>query len=261
MGWRFRNSTPLVSPPNFTWAEVGAGNKAIFANAYNNWVPATGGVTGAGLLDLFDSFTYTSGGSPGQYQTYTLGGLTPGTVYQVRIYIRPWNVTGGSGRPLDLVFTNGATVTQPFGGLMEDRPGLVLNNDNNHSAYFLSYTYQAETTELVIKAEVHASSVDTPQSASGHFHLYGLSNEVVPPAGTALVITSFAWNNSGEFVIQFKGAPNTTYQVMKSSNLVTPFGPLTIPLTATTDASGVGQATIPSSEASEPSEFYRIQTQ
>lgn len=260
-GVAFQELNTLVSPPNFTWAEVGAGNKAIFANAYNNWVPATGGVTGPGLLDLFDSFTYTSGGSPGQYQTYTLGGLTPGTVYQVRIYIRPWNVTGGSGRPLDLVFTNGATVTQPFGGLMEDRPGLVLNNDNNHSAYFLSYTYQAETTELVIKAEVHASSVDTPQSASGHFHLYGLSNEVVPPAGTALVITSFAWNNSGEFVIQFKGAPNTTYQVMKSSNLVTPFGPLTIPLTATTDASGVGQATIPSSEASEPSEFYRIQTQ
>lgn len=260
-GVAFQELNTLLTPPNFSWQKVAPGNKNFVANNNNNWNPATGGLTGSGLLNLFDSFVYTDGGSPGQYQTYTLGGLTPGALYQVRLYIRPWNVTGGSGRPIDMSFTNGASVAQPFGGLMEDRPGLVLNNDNNHSAYYLSYTYVAQTTELVIKAEVHASSLDTPQGASGNFHLYGLSNEVVPPAGDVLAITSFAWNNSGEFVINFKGASSTTYQVMKSSNLVTPFGPLTIPLTATTDAGGVGQAIIPSSEASEPSEFYRIQTQ
>ena len=61
-----------------------------------------------------------------------------------------------------------------------------------------------------------------------------------------------------KFVINFKGAPFTTYQVTESSNLVAPIGPLAIPLTATSDAGGVGQAIIPSSEASGSSEFYQF---
>lgn len=257
-GVTFQELNTLLSPANFNWQKVAPGNKNFVANNNNNWVPADGGLTGAGLLNLFDSFVYTDGGSPGQYQTYTLSGLTPGTRYQVRLYIRPWNVTGGSGRPIDLSFTNGSTVQLPLGGLLEDRPGVVLNNGNNNSAYYLSYTYVAATTELVIKAEVHASSVDTAQSASGNFHLYGLSNEVAP-AGPKLAIIGVVRNSSG-FVIDFIGAASTTYKVTKSPNLITPFGPLTIPLTATTNSVGVGQAIVPPSEASEPSEFYRMET-
>jgi hypothetical protein len=66
-------------------------------------------------------------------------------------------------------------------------------------------------------------------------------------------------DGSGNLVITFIGAPNTTYDVTKSPDLVAPFGPLTTPLTATTDGSGVGQAVVPAAETSDPKEFYRIE--
>jgi hypothetical protein len=166
---------PALLPANFDWTvSVGTRNEV---NPINNgeWVAATGGVTGPGLLNLLGGFVYHSSGEPGGFQTYTLSGLTPGKTYHLQLYYRPWSVTSLSFRPIDLTFTNGATVEQPFGGLATDKPGIVLNNGNIHSAFALSYTYVAETTELVIKALVHESAM----VASGSNHLYGLTNEAV----------------------------------------------------------------------------------
>jgi hypothetical protein len=246
---------PISFPANFNWS-VSSGALAE-VNPINNatWVPATGGMTGAGLLDLFGGFTYNTNGNPEGFQTYTLSGLEIGKAYKLKIFVRPWDNVSASFRPIDFRFTNGATVDEPFGALPTDRPGIVLNNANNNSAYYVSYDYVAEATDLVIRARVHESALP----ASGSFHLYGLTNEIVP--GVGLVVTAVSRDGSGNFIIDFTGEPDTTYNVTKSPDLTTPFGPLTIPLTATTDGAGVGQATVPSAEASETREFYRIESQ
>lgn len=246
---------PISFPANFNWSVSSAALAEI--NPINNasWVPANGGVTGPGVLDMFGGFTYNTNGNPEGFQTYTLSGLEIGKAYKLKIFVRPWANTAASFRPIDLRFTNGATVEEPFGGLATDRPGIVLNNANNDSAFYVSYSYVAEATDLVIRARVHESALP----ASGSFHLYGLTNEVVP--ANALVVTSVTRDGSGNFIIDFTGEPNTTYNVTKSPDLTTPFGPLTTPLTATTNGAGVGRATVPSSEASETREFYRIESQ
>mgnify|MGYP000353078413 FL=1 len=75
-----------------------------------------------------------------------------------------------------------------------------------------------------------------------------------------LVVTGVSRDALGNIIINFVGAPSTTYKVTKSADLSVPFGPLGTPLSAMTNASGVGQATVPASEASETKEFYRIET-
>jgi hypothetical protein len=246
---------PISFPTNFTWAVSSGSPAEINPTVTNGWLPANGGVTGAGLLDLFGGFTYNTNGNPEGFQIYTLSGLEIGKAYKLKIFVRPWANTAASLRPIDLRFTNGATVDEPFGALPTDRPGIVLNNANNDSAYYLNYDYVAEATDLVIRARVHESALP----ASGSFHLYGLTNEVIPDIG--LVVTAVTRDGSGNFIIDFTGEPSTTYNVTKSPDLTTPFGPLTTPLTATTNAGGIGQATLPAAEASEAKEFYRIEDQ
>lgn len=178
---------PGLLPTNFDWTvSLGTRNEVNPVNN-NEWVPATGGVTGPGLLDLLGGFIYNSNGEPGGFQTYTLRGLTVGQTYHLKLYCRPWSVTSASFRPIDLTFTNGATVEQPFGALATDRPGIVLNNANIHGAFALGYTYVAESTELVIKALIHESAM----AASGSNHLYGLTNEVVSASDYATWAASF----------------------------------------------------------------------
>jgi hypothetical protein len=67
------------------------------------------------------------------------------------------------------------------------------------------------------------------------------------------------FDGGGNFIIDFRGKAETDYEVKKSADLTAPFVPLTVPLTITTDAAGLGQAIVPASEASEPSEFYRLE--
>lgn len=256
--------TNVLTPPNFAWTPVNATNNGSrdFINDNNGeWVPATGGVTGSGLLSLFDSFTYAGNGAAvgTSKQTYTLSGLTPGESYQLRIYIRMWDENPlGSKRPVDFVFKNGAeTPVRPFQTLYEDRADIMLGSSNIHEAYYLSFDYVAQGTSLVIDAEIPASNVFIADS--GSFHLYGLTNELTSQPAPAMAITGVSRNQLGNIIINFTGEPNTVYNVTKSPNLTTPFGPLTTPLTATTNGSGIGQATVPASEASEAREFYRIE--
>ena len=243
-----------ATPVNFNWLISSGAKGEIDPIRNEDWVPANGGVTGPGLLDLFGGFTYAVVGNPGVTQTYVLSGLTVGQSYKFKLFVRKWD-TEGSGRPIDLVFTNGATIDHPFGAFLADRPGIVLNNGNDDSAYYISYTYVAEATELVVEAPIHTSAA----AASGSFHMYGMTNEVVGPPSTELKITSVTRTPGGDIVINFTGAAATQYDVTKSADLTTAFGPLATPLTATTNSSGIGQVQIPASEASEAQEFYRIE--
>jgi hypothetical protein len=258
-GVAFSELSTLVTAENLTWSTNGFSVNHIAPINNGEWLPANGGVTEAGLQGLLGGFTYSGNGDlAGRSQTFTLSGLTPGTTYDFRLYLRPWGVLEtGTRRPIDFTFTNGGQVEMPFGALIVDRPGIVLGNGNIDSAYYLSFTYTAEGTELTVEAKVPDSAV----GASGSFHMYGLTNEVVPVPAGDLAITGVSRDGGGNIVIDFTGAANTTYDVTRSPDLSTPFGPLTEPLTATTNGAGVGQAIVPATEASESTEFYRIEDQ
>jgi hypothetical protein len=160
------------TPANFDWNANGY-NKNQVTDNNGDWVPATGGVTGPGLIDLLDSFTY-SGNGPNfpASQTFTLSGLTPGTLYDARAYVRIWD-TEGSGRPIIFTFTNGAEV-DTSDPIPEDRPSL-LGMPSDHSAFYVNYRYTAQTDQVTIDCAV-VEGIEN----SGSFHLYALSNEVVP---------------------------------------------------------------------------------
>lgn len=166
-----------TTPANFTWTS--AGGKGEVVNNNNTWVPANGGVTGAGLQSLLGSLTYAPlGSNSGSSQTFTLSGLVVGTIYDTRLYIRSWD-TGGSGRPIDLTAINGAE-NNSF-SILEDRPGDVLGTGNVDQAYYINYRFTSQGTSLDINATVPA----TAAANSGSFHVYGLTNQVVPePAST-----------------------------------------------------------------------------
>jgi hypothetical protein len=173
------------TPANFNW-DTGGTNKNVIACCNNgDWVPATGGVTGPDLVTLLGSFTYSGNGDGNpSTQTFTLSGLTPGTTYDARLYVRIWD-TEGSGRPIDMTFTNGAEVDS-YLGLMEDRAASVLGGGaSEHSAYYVNYRYTAEAEELSI-----ANLVVGPPP-SGSFHMYALTNEVVPEP-SSIVLTGIA---------------------------------------------------------------------
>lgn len=174
------NST--TTPTNFTW--VSAGGKGEVVNNNNNWTPASGGVTGPGLLSLLGSLSYApTGAAPGSFQTYTLSGLNVGTIYDTRIYLRSWDTAlTSSGRPADLTMTNGAE-SNPF-SLMEDNPGTVLGTGNINQAYYLNYRFTAQTTSLVLTATVPTGA----PANSGSFHIYGITNQAVPEPASGLIL-------------------------------------------------------------------------
>jgi hypothetical protein len=170
--------TPEATPPNFSW-DTGELNKNSLAGNFGDW-PDGGSVTGPEIIELLRDFTYSSNGAnqPAS-QTFTLSGLTPGVMYDMRLYIRPWD-TEGSGRPIDFTVTNGDEVDTTSG--LQDRPGTVLGTGDELSAYYLSYAYTAQTDQLLLNTAVGSDLQD-----SGSFHLYGLTNQVVPEPGTALL--------------------------------------------------------------------------
>ena len=180
-GVNFEQLSSFATPLSFSWSSTGLQNEIIDGNG--EWNPAAGGVTGTGLVDLLESFTYASlGADPGQSQTFTLSGLTPGTTYETRLYMRVWDLEA-SGRPIDLTFTHG-TESNLYSGLLEDRPGTVLGTNNQHHAYFLEYEFTARANNLVIDATVPA----TAPVGSGSFHLYALTNQVIPEPSTTICL-------------------------------------------------------------------------
>ncbi len=174
-----------TTPANFDWNTNGFLKNQIACCNNGDWNPAAGGATGPDLINLLGSFTFSSDGdgNPAS-QTFTLSGLTPGETYDARMYVRVWD-TEGSGRPVDITYTNGAEVDST-GPAPEDRPSLV-GLPSDQSAYYVNYQYTAQTSELVIDALV------VEPAPSGSFHMYALSNEIVPePSSLGLAALAVA---------------------------------------------------------------------
>jgi hypothetical protein len=191
-GVTFDVLTVAAPVADFTWTAninettLAARNEIVdgITPAGNTWQPGVSDVTGAGLTELLRGFTYAStADQPGRSQRWVLSNLTPGQAYEARLYIRPWAPLAGSGRPLSLTFSNGTQTVNAY--VLEDRPGLMLNNGNPHSAFSLSFPYTAEGTELIIDTQVPPTTLPI----SGSWHLYGLTNEGIGLVPEAFEIT------------------------------------------------------------------------
>lgn len=253
-GVSFDALSPTLLPTNIIWDTLGQSQNQVLNNN-GDWNAVAAGVS-PNVEALLGSFTYSGDGpNPGNSQRFTLTGLSPGASYDLRIYSRLWD-TEGSGRSSDLVFTNGDDTVRPFGFLPLDRPGVLTRSGIQSDAYYLTYQYIAQTTELIIAATVPPCAPGN----SGSFHMYALSNEIASgaPLGQILV-TNQVFLSDGRYAIGFQGKPQTTYQVAKSSDLIGDFLPLDPPLAITTDVEGNGQAIIPAIQTTAPREFYRLE--
>ncbi|CAN5175622.1 hypothetical protein BH23VER1_BH23VER1_09770 [soil metagenome] len=211
----FEELNPFLIPINFFWDAPG--NMAeIEPTTLGDWNPSAGNLTGFGLLELFGGFTYSpDGAGPGSTQTFTLTGLTLGQAYDLRLYIRIWD-TEGSGRPIELALTNGATqrLISPPGGFPQDRPDFILGLTSGDQAYIMSYPYVAESTEIILGANVPTSA----PANSGSFHLYGLSNQV-SGVSAPFRILSISRDPDGNATLVFQSSPGQQFDIEVSTTL------------------------------------------
>jgi hypothetical protein len=204
-----------ATPPNFAW-DGRAGGKNIIGPGINNgtWNPDAGNVANVtGLRQMLGTFTYSGlGAAPGNSQQFTLSALEPGLTYELRLFIRKWD--NGTVRPASLKFTNGAQVTSFY--ILEDRPGTVLGNGNDDSAYYISYTYVAQSATLSIETTVPAVS-----TGNGSFHMYGLTNrEASEPK--PLDFTSIVREPDGSSIeLTWNSRPGRLYKVEFATDLQT----------------------------------------
>ena len=241
-----------TTPANFEWNGF-SGGKNIIGPAINNadWNPAAGNVTGDGNLQMFGTFTYSGGGAGvGSTQRFTLSGLQAGLSYELRLYIRKWATS--TVRPEALKFTNGAQVTDYF--ILEDRPGTVLGNGNDDSAYYIQFTYVAEGTSLLIDA-----TVPNVASADGSFHMYGLTNRVASPPAPPLEFASIVRAPNGSSVtLTIASQPGRTYAVDYSTALTATGQPGGwVQLTGGIPSAGSQTVYVDMVASNFPSAFYR----
>jgi len=135
-----------------------------------------------GLADLMTDMYYNGNNTPGGTTTWTLSGLMAGVTYDTRIYTRAWSGSAGS-RDSTIVFDPDGlgAVSDSTGVISEDNAaGTTPGFDNFNDAYYINYRFTAVANEdLVITA--------TQAGSNSSWHLYGISNQVVPePATLAL---------------------------------------------------------------------------
>jgi hypothetical protein len=98
---------------------------------------------------------------------------------------------------------------------------------------------------------------DSPDGLSIDIPAGGVRLLVIKRAPVA--ITGTRMSPTRELSLDFRGAPSTAYEVMKSPDLST-FDSFSPPMMETTDPAGKATVVIPSSEIQEDAQFFRIET-
>ena len=106
---------------------------------------------GTGMNLFLSDFYYN--GNPA---TLTLNGLTPGTLYELRLYQRFW----GGDRTQLFNFASGPATAS-----------FIHNQDGSNTPSYLSFRYSADASGV--------ATLSTTQIGAGTFHWYGLTNEEV----------------------------------------------------------------------------------
>jgi hypothetical protein len=148
------------------WSTSGfGGTVGLNQQNFNTWFPPSSGSVAAMISD----FRYNSANVA---QSLTLTGLTPGQMYEARVYTRFWEV---GDRTNNIAFDEDGI--GPLGSSVVFNADLTPTN-----AYYIGYTYTADSSgNLVV-------TFARPNGDPGMFHLSGFSNQVIPePSTWALV--------------------------------------------------------------------------
>ena len=125
-------------------------------------------VSGA-LVNLLTDMYYNGGNTPGGTTTWTMSGLTAGTTYDTRIYVRQWGPSPNRVATLEFDPDGAGPIADSVTVSEDDATSVGMPNAND--AYFLNYRFTAVSGEdLVITV--------TQLNNNNSWHLYGLSNEV-----------------------------------------------------------------------------------
>jgi len=194
---------PTTTPANVNWTV--SSTKLQVNNNPGGWNVGASGVTGPGLQDLLESFTYNQDGTVGSNQTFTLSGLTPGQSYETRLYMRKWD--DSTAREQTATFTAGTQAADMI-TFFEDHPEFApTNQPSRETAWYLSYAYTADAVgTLDIRFDIQ-DSLGGAQGVPGSFHMFGLTNEVIVPEPGTLVLAALGLlAGVGYFVSRRRGA-------------------------------------------------------
>ncbi|MEX2187744.1 MAG: LamG domain-containing protein [Pirellulales bacterium] len=132
--------------------------------------------TGA-ISSLLDDFVYNHSAADPSVGHVVLNGLSPGSAYDLRLYVRQWAAPSTTNDRTNIVEfdVGGDGVPERSVRVNEDdsrfnAPGLDPGASTvTNRAYALSYNYVADASGTI--------SVNLTQVGNGTFHVYGLSNE------------------------------------------------------------------------------------
>lgn len=154
------SGTDLTTGKGFSLAQAGVGVQTHPGNGH----ATADGQMGNLLTDMNYAF------ADGNPMVLTLTGLSAGANYSTRIYYRPWNNDA----------TRTSTIT--FNG---DGTGVStsINEDAGTLAHYVSYDFTASASSVTVSFQ---------QTAGGGWHLYGVTNQVVPEPSSGLLLLGSA---------------------------------------------------------------------
>jgi len=162
-----------------------AGTRTYGPNNHGgNAPPAVSG----GIAQVFRDMRY-NGPDPGYVE---LTGLSEGKWYDLRLYERAWDFNGTLRTyyiGYDVGGDGSVELTTPK--IDQNRPTLTPPGLSANVSWVMSHVYQADASG---KMKV---IVDLAPGHTGTYHLYGLTNEELPPAVPPLAITNTAAVNIG----------------------------------------------------------------
>ena len=187
-GVQFQSGGTTFGSKAGTSATVGTGTTTIpSAHGGNGSAdPYLNGGSFCDMEDLVEDMNYND--STG---IITIDGLTPGQNYRFRLYNRQWGTGAGSNRGQNFGFDTDGVGSDMSGA--EDTGSFEADDASSpdpsfgtfSQVYALSYVYQLEPGVSTLTVYINMKSGDT-----GSYHMYGLTNEEMPPSGVGLGISN-----------------------------------------------------------------------
>ncbi len=175
-----------------------SGTNYSTSNWANNFT--TGSFAGAGTSTntLLGNFIYGPGGN-GSVQTLTVTGLTPGSLYDARVYYRNFD-TVGTSRAANWTFNSGSGVTT----------SVFANEDANATGNYIDIPYQVGASGTLV-----LSATDT---SGNSWHMYGFTNQLVSAiAGSNLLPTTTALQIKTGATLDLSGVSQTVASLADGS--------------------------------------------
>ncbi|NDV61668.1 hypothetical protein G0Q06_04320 [Puniceicoccales bacterium CK1056] len=187
-----------------------------------------------------------------------IGDFGLGTIFGVDTTVANWTNSNASSRT-DLKDSDGVATTIDYSGTQPNDKA-TFNPAYDFTPLKAGYdVYSAGSAVLTATFTDVAENFPNGYYAIVYLTGYNSNDGAAITVGfDDIAIDSTLVNGSNEFVIDFTATPSSDYEVKKST-VLSGFSSLASQLIVTTDGSGVGQATVPSSELSDPKQFFNLE--